>query len=81
MFGQERFGRSITLPAGFFGICMESYGAIRCVNLTPRRYAFVSPLGQGRLSNNLHIYDLHTSSYKMIFFTQYLRVDTNITYN
>ena len=26
------------------------------------------PLGLGRLSKNLYIYDLHTSSYKIIYF-------------
>ena len=35
---------------------------------TPRRSAFVSPLGKGRLTSNVHFYDLHTSSYKVIYF-------------
>ena len=32
------------------------------------QFAFVSPLGKGRLAHNLHFYDLHTSSYNMINF-------------
>ena len=44
------------------------YGVIWSVTLTPRRFAFVSPLGYGRSMSNLYFYDLHTSSYKMIYF-------------
>ena len=37
-------------------------GVIWSITLTPRRFAFVSHLGYGRLMSNLHFYDLHTGS-------------------
>ena len=42
VFRQVLYGRPITLPAGYF---WHLYGVIWLVTLTPRRFAFVSPLG------------------------------------
>ena len=48
----------------FWHLC----GVIWLVTLTPHQFALVSSLGKGKSMSNLHLHDLHTSSYKMIYF-------------